>query len=233
MTMEQVLILDTETTGLDPAVDHCIEVAAIRYSLKHGCMIEAVSRVIPIEGPNAAEVVNRIPAATLALDVAGASAESTWQQIDRMASHVDAVCAHNAEFDRSFIPIAPTPMLQKVPWIDTCDGMAWPQQSKPGASLITLALDHGIGVVDSHRALADCLLLAHLFQRCAERFDVAALLAQGLRPRALFQALVSFEAKDSAKAAGFHWDAVSRRWLRRMAIEDAGKLGFRTQEVRS
>lgn len=52
-----------------------------------------------------------------------------------------------------------------------------------------------------------------------------------MRAKALFVALVPFERKDEAKAAGFQWDAARRQWLRTMAIEDAAALPFRTQQV--
>lgn len=226
--MDLVLVIDTETTGLSPATDTCIEVAAVLYSLRFAGIVKVYSTLLAAGVENAAESVNHIPSGALEL---GATPSNAWKTVDGWGKQAEAVLAHNADFDRSFVPAE---VLSSIPWIDTCDGITWPRQSKPGASLISLALDHGLGVVDPHRALNDCLLLARLLTRCAELgHDVGALLAQGLRPRAMFQALVSFDDKDKAKEAGFRWDAPTRRWLRKMAVEDAGKLGFRVQEVQA
>jgi DNA polymerase III subunit epsilon len=225
--METVLILDTETTGLTPAEGEVIEIAAVRYSLSDACVIEAHSWLVQAES-NPAEPVNHIAPASLkhGVDLAWA-----WNETDTSADGCDAVLAHNSDFDRQWVPEEAERLLA-LPWIDTCGAITWPRESKPGSSLIHLALDHGLAVVDPHRALSDCLLLARLLTRCAELgHELATLLAPGLRPRALFQALVSFDDREKAKSAGFHWDAPTKRWLRKMVIEETGSLGFRVQEV--
>jgi DNA polymerase-3 subunit epsilon len=48
----------------------------------------------------------------------------------------------------------------------------------------------------------------------------------GVASARLFQALVPFERKDEAKAAGFKWNGSDKTWTRQMAIEDATALGF-------
>lgn len=37
--IETVLIVDVETTGLDPKIDRICEVGAVLYSLNHQCVI--------------------------------------------------------------------------------------------------------------------------------------------------------------------------------------------------
>lgn len=223
--MKTVLILDCETTGLAPESDRVIEVAAVRYSLQHHCVLESYATLI-LGDSNAAESINHIPAVALSN---GSPDVPVWERVEQMGMRCDAVLAHNADFDRSFTP---SYALAEIPWIDTCGAVDWPRQSKPGASLISLCLDHGLGVVDPHRALSDCLMLARLLARVHEMgHDVGAILARGLRPRAMFQALVSYDDKDLAKEAGFRWDAERKAWLRKMACEDVGSLVFRTKEV--
>lgn len=229
--LTQVLVLDTETTGLDPMTGRCIEVAAVRYSLLHFCVIEAYSSLLWGPASNLMEKVNHIPEKSLPC---GDSAEAVWGGVSGMASTCDAILAHNADFDRQWVPNDPVrcAALLELPWICTCSGVTWPNQDKENGSLISLALAHGLGVVDPHRALSDCLLLARLMTRCHELgHDVQAMLEQGRRPQAMFQAIVPFDDKDLAKAAGFKWEASTKRWIRKMAIEDAGKLGFPTRKV--
>lgn len=229
--MKNVLIIDTETSGLDPQKDVAIEVAAVVYNLPNRCVLESFATLIEHDS-NGAESTNHIPAT--ALHNARRSSYA-WGSVDKLAAGyvADAVLAHNGDFDRQFVPttVGVERALLAIPWVDTMT-LDWPKQSKPGNSLISLAIEHGLGVVDPHRALSDCMLIARLLTRCAELgHDLEKLLAPGLRPRATFQAMVSFDEKDKAKESGFHWDATTRRWLRKMAVEDASKLGFCVREV--
>jgi DNA polymerase III subunit epsilon len=58
---------------------------------------------------------------------------------------------------------------------------------------VSLALSHGIGVSSAHRALTDCSLIAALFDRMEK---LEAMIEEAKRPKALFQAQVSFKDKD-------------------------------------
>ena len=224
----QVLILDVETTGLDPSKDVAIEVAFVRYSLAHHCVVDAFSTLIRAGG-NPAEAVNHIPSGLVG-DARIPRRQDAWGIVEAGAQWCQAILAHNGDFDRQFVPEGSG--LLELPWIDTCNGVTWPLETKPGSSLITLALEHGLGVVDPHRALNDCMLLARLLTRCHELgWDVQNILQKGLRPRATFQAMVTFDEKDTAKESGFKWEPKSRRWLRTMAVEDAKALPFRVVEV--
>jgi len=222
--MDLVCILDTETTGLDPAQGaKCIEVGCIVYSIRHRAMVEAFSSLIHSDG-NDAEHVNHIPVGLLRQS-SGMDAEYVWGETGVRAGGCEAVLAHNADFDRQWVPDT---FPDKVPWIDTCGDVTWPLEQRPGSSLVSLCLDHGIGVVDPHRALGDCFMLARLMTRVAELgHDVSELLARGLRPKATFEAKIPYEDRDIAKDAGFRWEKDKKRWIRKMAIDDAAKLPFR------
>ena len=214
--MQNVLIVDTETTGLQPDTDRVIEVGAILYSIKHATAIVSYSSLIQAE-ENPAEAVNRIPAA--ALSAWGANPDSAWGVVSDLASHADAILAHNAEFDRAFVPGI---LRDALPWICTKSDIAWPKATKPELSLVPLALEHDLGVAVAHRGLADCDLIARLLTRTAELgHDLVALLERGLRPKVTLMACVSYEDREQAKQAGFHWNAGRKQWLRRMVKEDA------------
>lgn len=75
-----------------------------------------------------------------------------------------------------------------------------------------------------HRALDDCRLVADLLGK-VPYLDYQ--LERAARPKLLVNALVSFEDKGLAKAAGFHWDSVlPRAWAKRMPEDDANALPF-------
>lgn len=224
--IRRCLILDTETTGLDPAKDQIIETGVIFYSVEHRTSLVSFS-TLHYSPTNAAEAINRIsPAALDDLETGYPLSLSTI--LDPLRDDADVIVAHNAEFDRTWFAGA---WLAK-PWLCTMEQFSWPL-GRPGSSLVSLALDHGIGVSSAHRAMTDCMLIAALFDRM-HLFgrDLQEMFAHAMRPSALFRALVSFEQKDLAKAAGFHWnDPVKGQWTRRMAIADVEALPFRCARV--
>jgi len=240
--LNMVLVLDTETTGFDPEENDCIEVAGVMYSVEHACVIESYASLIAVDGPNDAEPVNHISEPSY--KQWGATPEGVWERVALMAEECDAILAHNADFDRQWVPghgkgaehLGPIMPLHTLPWIDTCNGVRWPKQSRDAGSLINLAFEHGLGIVDPHRALSDCLLIGRLLQRCAELgHDVRSLLRRGLRPMATFEARLPYDRRQEAKDAGFKWKEIEGRsknsWVRKLAVEDATELGFEVLEI--
>lgn len=220
--MRRALIVDVETTGLDPSKDKVIEVGCILYDLVHAAPVESFSTLIQGEG-NAAEAVNHIPAALLQ---SGRSDKDAWAAVADHAEDADVFLAHRAEFDRSFTPPEVATML---PWACTKFHVEWPL-AKTGEHLVHLALAHGVGVVHAHRALTDCDLLSRLLTRVHESGqDLVRLVQRALRPRVRIQAVVSYDDREKAKAAGFQWDPAAKAWLREVVAEDAKSFPFPTR----
>ena len=216
-------ILDTETGGLDPKVDPLVEVAVAVWSVDDGCLVSCWSDLV-LGISNAAEPVNRIPVAALER---GADRADVLANARAYTGRCNVICAHRAEFDRGFMGD-----LGK-PWVCTKFECEWPNV-KLGASLVETCLALGVGVTHNHRAITDVLLLARCFDALFAREGAAgvrAMLDRAMRPRATFEALVSYEDREQAKAACFQWRPETKRWVRTMAIEDAEKLPFRTARV--
>ena len=57
-----LLIIDTETSGLDPQQDQCLEVGCILFDVPSRSVLAQQSFLLPVDS-NAAEPINRIPAA--------------------------------------------------------------------------------------------------------------------------------------------------------------------------
>lgn len=229
--MHSIVIIDFETTGIDPATERAGELGAILYSLRDRTVVEQFATIIRGEG-NAAESINRIPPSALlsAPDVLHALARLTDLANAAEDYGTPVFMAHRAEFDRGFLAAIEPRLAERAPWVCSKFDVAWPL-SKPGASCVEMALAHGVGVTSAHRALTDCTLIAKTIEAAQAIVDVDALIVRALRPKATFAALVSFDDREKAKAAGFRWDAPTKRWLRAMAIEDAEQLPFAVREV--
>ena len=220
--MKLVAIVDTETSGLDLVMGELLEVAVALYSFEHG-LVQAGSMLLTAD-KNEASGVNGI--ALELVQCFGAKRPALLMFLRAMTDSADAIVAHNADFDRQWLP-----ELHHLPWICTCNDVTWPEPVQ-SRSLTSIALAHGVGVVDAHRALTDVMTIVRLFDALRKRgVDLAALLAQGLRPKATFRALVSYDDREKAKAAGFRWEGATKSWLRKMAIEDAKTLPFKVQQM--
>jgi DNA polymerase-3 subunit epsilon len=221
-----LLILDTETTGLDPSQGQCIEVGAILFDVAARAVLSQVSFLLPAPA-NPAEHVNGIAAAVT-------RRPQPWQAgltcFSALVASADAVLAHNAGFDRQWFGIAPLPAIT-LPWICSMDDIRWPadRHLRATPSVRDLALAYGVPVWAAHRALTDCTYLAQVLERCDDLED---LLAAALEPRRLFRAQLSYAERHRAREAGFRWnDPVPGAWSRRLSEREARALSFPVQPV--
>ena len=223
---QQLLILDTETTGLDPATDACLEVGAVLFRVPERAVLAQVSFLLPVER-NPAEPINGIAAAITRLPQPWEPALACFKALVDAA---DAVLAHNAAFDRQWFGAGPLPSIGK-PWICSMDDIRWPtdRQLRPSASVRDLALAYGVPVWAAHRALTDCTYLVHVLQRCEALEE---LLEAALEPRQLYRAQLSYAERHRAKEAGFRWnDPVAGAWTRRLSERESRALPFPVQPV--
>ncbi len=223
---ENILILDTETTGLDYVNDDCIEVGSILFNVKTRSVLAQQSFLLPVE-INKAEKINKIPAEITRLPQPLSEAINYFESLVRVS---DLIVAHNAEFDMKWFGLNKLPQIEKQ-WICSMDDITWPadRQLKTRPSVRDLALAYGIPVWDAHRALTDCIYLAEVFKRCSE---LEKLLIRALEPKVLFRAEISYDDRLLAKNAGFRWnDAIKGAWSRKMSRRDMEKLEFPVCEV--
>ena len=228
-TPAKLLILDTETTGLNPRDGQCIEVGAILFAVAPRAVLAQVSFLLPCD-QNAAESINGIAAEVTRLS-------QPWQAglacFEAMLADCDAVLAHNAAFDRQWFGIGGVLPTVDKPWICSMDDIRWPRerQLRASPSVRDLALAYGVPVWAAHRALTDCIYLAQVFERC-DTLDV--LLQQALEPKRLYRARLSYSERHQAKDAGFRWnDPIQGAWTRRLSEREADALPFAVQAVES
>lgn len=187
--IENILIMDTETTGLFPEKgDKVIEIAAVLFNVKHKAILQCFSTLLPCDA-NPVEKINHISpemtkcAYPFAEHNLNKEIIAAWHDpkspgtviydesltynliLMEMALAAESCVAHNAQFDKSFIAKLPCgEMFLNHKWICTKNNFTWP------VPLARLRLEDictamSVPYVNAHRAMADCLLLAQCFQK--------------------------------------------------------------------
>lgn len=224
--MKYLLVVDTETTGLDPKTCKIVEVAAAIYHVPTKSVLAQVAGLIPIEGPNLCEQINRITDAMLAAALDMGRLREVAYTVLNWAKAVDAIVAHNAPFDRGFCEahLEGFSELGK-PWVCSRNDLVFPKTTT-SKKLVHIAADHALVNPNAHRALSDVQTLCNLL---SEIPDLADQLAGTRKPAVTLKALVSFDDKDKAKAAGFFWEPAKKAWLKTVrAVDETELRGIRS-----
>lgn len=213
-----LLIIDTETTGVDPQKDSVVEVGAILYNVEHRTVLNQLSFLMPTCGAvNPAYPINRIKPEVLSDELLDSRVEMTSVALF-MAMHNQAsyAVAHNADFDRQWFTGDVLPPVE-IPWLCTYSDFRFPEKSN--ASLLEIAVAHGVPVVSAHRALTDCQLIAALFSRLDNLEEI---IKDAATPRILYVVADSKSEyiKQQAKDIGFTWDKSTGKWRQVKKLTD-------------
>lgn len=154
MSIRTLLIIDTETTGLDNVKHQVIEVGAILYSLEHKGILSQCSTLIPCQ-TNPAQKINHIsPQLTQTLNQE--DLKFGIGMLQHMVSKADVILAHNTKFDRAFASQVLSMDIKQ--WVCTASQLQWPGLMG-WPKLKDLCLKMKIIYEDAHRALPDCQVL--------------------------------------------------------------------------
>jgi DNA polymerase III epsilon subunit-like protein len=219
----KLLVLDLETSDLKPEVGDILEIGAAVYDTSADDVLWAYGTLLYSEKPNTGEFVNKISQRALGESKVLMGENDPMGPIKTILSsgEIIAIVAHNGEtFDRPWLEkkfgvIINPKTKERVPWIDSCGDIEYPN-TNGSMKLLHLAVDHGIPVGIMHRALSDVLLTIELLRKVS---DLDSQLQIALSPRALFEALVSFERKDVAKNLGWRWAPKERRWIKKLPLD--------------
>jgi DNA polymerase-3 subunit epsilon len=209
----RLLILDTETTGLNHARDKIMELALLRVDVDRATG-QPVGPVLVYDGLE--DPGQPIPAEVRAITgidddmVRGEQLDAG--RIAELLEGVDLVVAHNAGFDRPFVE-ARLPAFAAKAWACSFADIDWKGEGRGSSKLESLALQLGL-FYDAHRAEMDCHALLAVLQAelpVGKTSGLARLLAAAPSLRFRLQATgAPFEAKDLLKDRGYRWDAAQK-----------------------
>lgn len=155
-----ILILDTETTGLEPLKGaKLIEVGALLYNITNKQVIQTLSFFLPCD-ENPVENINHIKPEWTQCNP---NIHSAIHFLRDMAKNCSFIIAHNAQFDKKFIRtiINDTEFWDKR-WICTRSDFTWPVDlSRFRLEDVCIAMK--VPYENAHRALVDCSFLARCF----------------------------------------------------------------------
>ena len=162
------VVVDVETTGLDPSRDTIIEVGALKVT--DGEVTAELSRVIAAGVVVPDDIVKLTGLSQSEVD-GGVSAEEAMDDFLDFIEN-DPLVMHNAEFDVAFLDA----LLEELEYgglgNELVDTLALARKWMPNArrhSLESLAELFGIDGAGAHRALSDCAVTREVFVCLLER----------------------------------------------------------------
>jgi DNA polymerase-3 subunit epsilon len=234
----RVLVLDTETTGLDWRAESIIELAmlAVDVDLETGKPVGEVEVYEDFEDPG-----RPIPPEIVKLtgitsqDVKGQKLNEA--KIKDMVGRADLIVAHNAGFDRPFVENR-LEVFEHKAWACSFQGINWKAQGMGSAKLEFLCSELG-WFYDAHRAQVDCHALLRVLSSPLQSDNsegsstgLQQLFKAAENARTVVKAFGSpFETKDKLKARGYRWDAEARVWY--TAVKSAEALDAEAEWLKS
>jgi DNA polymerase-3 subunit epsilon len=222
--MENILIIDTETSALTP--NHggqVLEIGAILFNIPTRSVIHSISTLLYADKNDAYEI-NKIDVESCK-KVNDNIYQNSIITINEMIKHACYVVAHNAEFDKKWLLLVDgiKDEIAKAKWICTKEDVLWPVHKRTPLNLIHICANLGVPIMSAHRAYQDCLLLCNAIDSIA---NIEYFLIESGKGRMLYKAQVSFDDRQLAKDNGFNWDTAAKGWFALMHPDDVKTLPF-------
>lgn len=201
-----IIVLDTETTGLDPEEDQLVELAALEIGQpNYFSKLCNPGRSIGVEAMATHHITEEMIA------FASSPEQVVIEMLQQLDTKQHIFVAHNAKFDRAFIePLLPS--FVRPTWICTyrCALKAFPDAPRHTNQVLRYWLGLNPPVPEGlapHRALYDIIVTAEIFKVLQTRLSIDQMIEITNKPILLPR--VPF-----GKHAGKTWDQVDYGYLR-------------------
>jgi len=210
--MPKILIIDIETTGLDPDKDKIIEFGAALCDWKTKKPVYLLSENIQFDDEIDPMITDLTGIETYMVKAPYAvPLKTAFFMLNRIAQKADYYCAHNAKFDFGFIlPAAKEVGIQipNKPIIDSRTDLPV-KLTQRSFKLNYMLSDHGLFNPFAHRAVFDCLSVFKLMQQYKLK-DILELQESEIMT---IKANVGYTGRELARDYGFHWHGATKKWL--------------------
>lgn len=202
------LLLDLETTGLDPVQDEIIEMAMLPFTYGLDGTVYAVGEPFSRLRQPSKPIPPAVADLTGLTDAMVAGHHIDPAEVAAFIAPAALIIAHNAGFDRRFAEAFCEAFVAK-PWACSHQQVDWAAEGFEGSKLSYLAMRHGL-FFGGHRALHDCEATLEILVRPLPRSGVTGLsrlLATArLASWRIWATEAPFHHKDALKARGYRWN---------------------------
>ena len=218
----KVVILDTETTGLNPETDKIIELGMVSFEccantgqafrvLGTFNQLEAPGFPIPPESTKIHGITDEMVSGKLIDE----------NEVFSFIENAKLIIAHNAQFDRPFVETK-FPVFENKAWACSLSQIPWKEEGFGSASQEFLAYRFGFHY-ESHRAINDCTALLEILQHTLPESGALALkrLLQSVIKKELKVSPIGspYDTKDLLKERGYRWNPELKLWSGIIALE--------------
>ena len=163
-----LIVLDLETTGLDPFRDQIVELGALE--VKDGQILRSLQALIAIKGSLPPAIARLTGITDQEIQAQGQPLAEVLEAFLHFAGELP-ILSHNASFDRSFLHAACRRLGRPLPdnaYIDSCALARKLLPDVPNWKLSTLAAHLDIEIAGQHRSLDDCHTTRLLYDKLME-----------------------------------------------------------------
>lgn len=212
------VLLDVETTGLDPTRDEVIELGMVKFAYSDRGEVTAVVETFCAFNQPSRSIPAEITALTGITDEMVMGQRIDSDAVSAFVTNADIVIAHNAGFDRKFAERGWPVFVEKC-WACSVQEIEWRKHGFDGSRLGYLLAGAGY-FHEAHRAVEDCQALLEILARelpTTNQTALAELLERSRLPTyRIWAERAPFDLKDVLKKRGYRWndgnDARPKAW---------------------
>mgnify|MGYP001259804353 CR=1 FL=1 len=207
--MEYGLIIDLETTGIDPVNDRIIEIGLLQFGMEEGGEPTITEMYSGLQDPGQ-PLLPEIKKITGLDDVWLKGRAIDWLKVREFIESSQVLIAHNADFDSKFLMAMPEMSGLEKHWACSMKHIDWESKGFRTRSLNYLAADHGFVNPFAHRALFDCAATFRLITPYLSEL----IMGSHQKEFCFYAVNAAFEDKDKLKARRYRWNPEKKVWYK-------------------